>query len=400
MIIVSGCAQQEKQPTATIDQPATTTEKKQPPPEIPKGILVHKVPESADIIFSSIRYALSDIDCLDKDYNVKKNFINDAACNRHIYNPEGSGLGSPKQLFAMDMETGDVVQITNTDCFFSGGQVVNSTTIMVIAACSDTDDDGIIGDRDNKELYYLDLATGDMDCLTCDYGFSAINNSDYSPITDKVLFSGALSGWGSNKLYTIDADKNLVNITDDEEYTDFDCSWSEDAEKIVLSRLPQQDFPWTIPAQVWLMDSDGTKQKKITDGGPNLSNEEPQGPYPIGIDADPDLSPDNKKIVFSRLKTAKKNVPFGVYELVVIDVDTKQEEVLDSQYANMLPQWKAEGILFIRQIGSNTVKDKREIDPMSVTQSLYVYKDGTFQELEEYPYNVFPLGAYDGSQIK
>ena len=66
----------------------------------------------------------------------------------------------------------------------------------------------------------------------------------------------------------------------------------------------------------------------------------------------------------------------------------------------MLPQWKAEGILFIRQFGSNTAKDKSEIDPMSVRQSLYVYKEGTFKELEEYPYNVFPIGAYDGSWIE
>lgn len=400
IILTGGCAQQEKQPATTIDPPATTAQEKHPPAEIPKGILAHEIPESADIVFSSIRHVLTDIDCLDEDYNIKKNFIKDAECNKNIYNPEGSGLGSPKQLFTMDLETGNVVQITNTDCFFTSGQVVNSKTMMVSAACSDTDDDGTIGDHDNKELYYLDLASGSMDCLTCDYGFSAINNPDYSPIAAKVLFSGALGGWGSNKLYTIDADKNLVQLTDDEAYTDFDCSWSEDGSKIVFSRLPQQDFPWTIPAQVWLIDSDGTNQEKITDGGPNPNNEEPQGPYPIGIDADPDLSPDNKQIVFSRLKTTRKNVPFGVYELVIINVDTRQEEVLNSQHANMLPQWKSGGILFIRQSGSNTAKDKSEVDPMEVKQSLYLYEGGTFKELEKYPYNVFPVGAYDGNWIE
>jgi len=67
------------------------------------------------------------------------------------------------------------------------------------------------------------------------------------------------------------------------------------------------------------MDANGSNQVRITDGGPNPNNEEPHGPYPIGIDADPDLSPDNKKIVFSRLKTGKQNEPFGVYELVLFD---------------------------------------------------------------------------------
>ena len=104
MIIVSGCVQQEAQTTTTIEQ-------KQPPPEIPKGILVDEVPEHADIIFDSIRYVLSDADCLDKNYNIKKNFINDAECNKKIYIYGGRGLASPKQLFTMDLETGNVVQI-------------------------------------------------------------------------------------------------------------------------------------------------------------------------------------------------------------------------------------------------------------------------------------------------
>jgi len=176
---------------------------------------------------------------------------------------------------------------------------------------------------------------------------------------------------------------------------DFDCSWSEDGTKIVFSRLP---VPWfTTPSQVWLMDADGTNQEKITAGGFNPNNEGNHGPYPIGIDADPDLSPDNRKIVISRLKTGKENVPFGVYELIVVDVDTKEIEILDSQYANMLPQWKSEGILFIRQAG--TALDG-ELKAINIKQSLYLYQDGSFEELEAYPHNVFPLGAYGGYWIE
>ena len=42
----------------------------------------------------------------------------------------------------------------------------------------------------------------------------------------------------------------------------------------------------------------------------------------IGIDADPDLSPDNRQVVLSRLMKGKENIPFGVYELIVVDVET------------------------------------------------------------------------------
>jgi hypothetical protein len=37
---------------------------------------------------------------------------------------------------------------------------------------------------------------------------------------------------------------------------------------------------------------------------------------------------------------------------------------------------------------------------MDIKQSLYLYKDGEFAELEKYPYSVFPVGAYGGSWIE
>ena len=197
-----------------------------------------------------------------------------------------------------------------------------------------------------------------------------------------------------NYLFTIDANKNLIQITDDDNYMDFDCAWSEDGTKIAFNRLPLPIL--TKPSQVWLMDSDGTNREKITDGGPNPGHEENHGPYPIGTDADPDLSPDNQRIVFSRLKTGKQNEPMGVWELIIVNVGTKKEEVLDSQYTNMIPEWKSGGILFIRQ---QSVADYIS-HPMDVKQGLYLYKDGKFTELEEYPYNIFPIGAYGGSWIE
>ena len=392
-LVLGGCGESS---TSTTD----VTESKQPPTELPEGILVDRVPENADIIFASIRYVLDSIECLDDNYEIKQNFITDAGCNQLVYNAAGTGLAAPQQLFAMDIETGKVEQLTNMDFFFTSGQVVNPTTIMASAACADTNGDGTIGDSDEKELYYLDLFSGNVDCITGPHDFEDINNPDYSPVAKKTVFSGAMEGWGSNKLFTVDADKNLVQLTDDEGYSDFDCAWSEDATKVVFSRLPKQDFPWTIPSQVWMIDSDGTNAVKITDGGPNPDNEESLGHFPIGIDTDPDLSPDNGRIVFSRLKTGQKNVPFGIWELVVIDVETGQEEIVDSSYANMLPEWKSRGILCIRQTGSDTAADKGQLNPMNIKQSLYIYIDGVFTELEHYPYNIFPIGSFGASWIE
>ncbi len=365
---------------------------KGPPEELPEGILVDKIPENTDILFVSMRYVLNDVNCLDDNYDIKDNFLNDPDCINKIYNLESNVLASPRQLYALNIENGEVIQLTNVECDFSSSKPIDPKTIMAIGACSDTDDDGVISISDEINIYLIKLEEKEVDCLTCELNLTSINNPDYSRVNKKILFSAQKKGVFHNYLFTLDLDGNLRQVTSDEDYMDFDCSWSEDGTKIVFSRLPVQDYPWIIPSQIWLMDADGTNQIKITEGGPNPDNEEPLGHYPIGIDADPDLSPDNKKIVFSRLKTGEENEPFGVYELITFDIETGKETVLDSCYANMIPEWKTQGIVFIRQIGSSTsVMDRR--------QSIYVYKEGVFTGLEPEPYNVFPIGSNGASWI-
>jgi Tol biopolymer transport system component len=374
------------------ETPNPPEETPESPAETPKGILVNEVPEEADILFVSMRYVLNDLACLDDRYEVKTNFLNDPICLEKIYDTESNVLASPRQLYAYDIETGSVTQLTNVDYDFSSSKPVDSTRIMAIGAGDDTDGDGIISTKDEINIYLIDLAEGEIECLTEGLNLTSINNPDYSKANGKILFSAQRIGVFHNYLFTLGLDKTLTQVTHDEGYLDFDCSWSEDGTKIVFSRLPDQEYPWVIPSQVWLMDADGTNQVKITDGGPNPDDEGPHGPYPIGIDADPDLSPDNRKIVFSRLKTGKQNEPFGVYELVVHDIETAEETVLDSSYANMIPEWKSRGIVFIRQIGSTTnVMDRR--------QSMYVYMDDEFRDLEQYPFNVFPIGSNGASWI-
>jgi len=352
------------------------------------------IPDSADIIFTSMNHLLSDPACLGEGRILKERFITDPDCNSLIYGSQNN------QVFVLDIESKNITQVTNNDCYYIGVQVVDQKTIMTNAMCNDTNDDGKIsatlgGDNDESELYLMDLEIKTMNCLTCDLGLISINNPDYSSVTKKIVFSGSLGGWGSNHLFTIDLEKNIEQLTNDSDYLEFDCSWSEDGTMIVASRLPAQSYPFTIPSEVWLMNSDGTGLKQITSGGLNINNESSKI-YPIGTDADPDLSPDNKEIVFSRLKTELGNVPIGVWELIIINIESGEEEIIDSNYANMIPEWKQGGITFIRQQSTEDYMN----NPMSVKQSLYLYKDGEFTELENYPYNIFPMGGSSVSWIK
>jgi hypothetical protein len=378
LILVSGCAQK--------------SEPKEPPAEIPKGILVKEIPAEADLMFDSIRYVLQDEACLDENYYLKERFIHDPLCNPKIY--VSAGYSASRQLYYMDLETKEVTQVTNTDCSFVHGQVLNGRkNIMVHAACSDTNGDGIIANDDETELYIIDLQTEEKTCLTCEFDLLGINNPDYSPVNEKIVFSSHRTRDLENHLYTIDADKTLIQLTNDSSYWEFDCAWNEDATKIAVGRVVEQELPLTIPSQVWIMNSNGSGLEKITDGGPNEGNEGPSRGYPIGVDVDPDFSRDSKKIVFSRLKTGQINGQFGVWELVIVDIVSRETEVLDSAYANMIPVWSEKGILVVRQVYDSE-------DPASSTQGLVLYKDGTFTELEENPYNVFPIGAQSVSWIR
>jgi len=362
----------------------------QPPVEIPKGILVERIPEEAEILFVSMRYVLDDPDCLDEKYSVKKNYINDPACNAKIYNPEADALASPRQVYSLDRETGQATLLTNLECDFSSIKPVDSERIMAIGMCSDTDGDGTINTRDKPEIHLINLPGKNVDCLTCGLDLRAINNPDYSQSNQKILFSAQWVDKFHNYLFTLDLHQNLIQITNSEEYMDFDCSWSEDGNKIVFNRLPDPFF--SQPSQVWLMDADGSSLEKITEGGGNPDNEEPHGPYPIGLDADPDLIPDNSQIVFSRLWTGKLNEPFGVYELALVDVGSKEITILDASYANMVPEWKEGGIIFIRQIGSAS-------NGMEIKQSIYLYQDNKFTNLEP-DFDIFPIGSNGASWTK
>jgi Tol biopolymer transport system component len=383
-MLVSGCNAQDSETIKwTPDQPLRSS-----PTPLPQGILISKIPPEADIIISSVRYALDHPACLNKDFQLKERFIQDPDCNRVIYNQD-SGLAIPRQLFTLDIETGSATQITNTDCFFVSGQAVDLSNLMVHGICEDSNSDGKINEQNNPNLYLLHLPSGEKDCLTCELGLKAINNPDYSSVTEKIIISAQVDPVFHNYLFTIDLNKHLGQITNDGDYMDFDCSWPEDGNFIVFNRLPS---PWLkLPAQIWLMNSDGSNLRKITSGEENPQGEGTHRRYPIGTDADADLSPDNSQIVFSRLKTGSENVPIGVWELVVVDVSTGVETVLDSTYANMVPEWKSGGIVFTRQIGGN--------EPMQIKQGLYLFQEGTFTALESFPYDVFPLGAFGGNWI-
>ncbi len=181
----------------TLNPPEETPE---PPAEIPKGILVNEIPEDADILFVSMRYVLNDLACLDENYEIKTNFLSDSECIKKIYDAESDVLASPRQLYAYDIETGNVTQLTNVGYDFSSSKPVDSYRIMAIGAGDDTDGDGIISTKDEINIYLIDLAEEEIECLTQGLNLTSINNPDYSKVNEKILFSAQRKGVFHNYL--------------------------------------------------------------------------------------------------------------------------------------------------------------------------------------------------------
>lgn len=393
IVVLVGVSGVLRQPDE-VGSPGDNVETPEPPEEVPEGILVDEIPVGADLIFVSMRYVLDDLACLDEAYRLKADWLGDAECIKLIYSEDFSITSSPRQLYTLDIETGEVVQLTNVGYDFSSSKTIDMTRIMAIGAEEDTDGDGIVGTGDEVNIYVVDLASKEIECLTDGLGLREFNNPDYSQANGLIVFSAQKQELFHNYLFTLSLDGELTQVTDDDEYFDFDCSWSEDGSMIVFNRLPSPESSSLLPSKVWLMDADGSNMVQISEGGSNPDDEEPHwGIHPIGLDADPDLSPDNSQVVFSRLRTGLMNEPFGIYDLVVHDIESGEETVLDSSYANMVPEWKSQGIVFVRQ---KKIGDKA----VDLKQSIHVYIDGEFRDLEPYPFNVFPIGSNGASWVE
>jgi Tol biopolymer transport system component len=62
---------------------------------------------------------------------------------------------------------------------------------------------------------------------------------------------------------------------------------------------------WAMKPQIWVMNADGTNQRMVHDGGPEVGR---RGDSWIGA-YDPEISPDNRQVVFSQTDTAHTNFP-------------------------------------------------------------------------------------------
>ena len=162
-----------------------------------------EVPVGADLIFVSIRYVLDDLACLDEEYMLKADWLGDSDCIKLIYSEDFSIISSPRQLYTLDIETGEVVQLTNVGYDFSSSKPIDITRIMAIGAEEDTNGDGIVGTGDEVNIYVVNLASKEIECLTDGLGLREFNNPDYSQANGLIVFSAQKQELFHNYLFTL-----------------------------------------------------------------------------------------------------------------------------------------------------------------------------------------------------
>lgn len=224
---------------------------------------------------------------------------------------------------------------------------------------------------DRWAIYALTFDTGETNLVysTPD----PIEKLRVHPEGDRLAFSQAVGGEGyeHNEIFTIGVDgQGLSQLTDNEKW-DLYPAWSPDGSTIAFlsfrtadldiyamgadgsdqrllfdSGNHDADIQWqsdlitfTSGSRIWLMNSDGSDARPITD--PPRAGEWGDSVLPFG-DYDPRISPDGEKVVFSRL--VDDSSQHGNYDLFLVDVDgTGLTRLTETGYTQGVADWSHDG---------------------------------------------------------
>jgi len=235
---------------------------------------------------------------------------------------EASELG-PRNLYVANISGGSVTQMT-----FSAKEYEHAALSFdrrYIAASRTV--------NDLSQLYLIDLKNRTEARVLPTYNRVAVGGVDWSP-DGFVFFQAQQVDGGACQIYKMKPDGTqlvqLTSLVQDPLATPpdpaivTDVSVSEDGSKVAYVRgfaAPFEDGSYGTKPQIWVMNSDGTNQHLVYD--------DPRAAGTHGNDVigafDPEFSPDNSKLVFSRTNLDYANFPqYGVstaQDIVTLNAD-------------------------------------------------------------------------------
>jgi len=284
----------------------------------PRAIDVRPIPPGAAIIFWSVRYDPT---------------------------RRGPTLG-PSELYTMDAQGGAVTQITYNNPQAYEHAAVSCDRKMIAADRYLRSGTGPAG------LWLIDIARKTEARLVPGF-FSAGDGGVDWDSKGLIYFAGRPAvnrkagvfrirpnGSGLEQLVVLDpSDGGFVG----------DVSVSEDGSLLayVRARAVPQGGRQVLKTQIWVARVDGTGQRMVDDGGPEFGN---YGGFPIG-DFDPELSPDNRFVVFSRTNTHFVNFKDSLHTahdlwVAALDGSRPARRITVPGPISIIPDWHDGRILY------------------------------------------------------
>ncbi|MBT6605539.1 hypothetical protein HOB36_10670 [Candidatus Bathyarchaeota archaeon] len=270
---------------------------------------------------------------------------------------------------------------------------------------------------DEWGIYELDLEDGTVTPVFT--GPDELTTIRLDPTSELFAVSMKTGGTGyeHTELYTVGIDgADLTRLTDNE-YWDLYPSWSPDGEEIGFLSFRDQtldiwvtdadgenqrllydsgghdaDLHWvgdviafTRDSQIWVMNSDGTDARRLTD--PPRAGEWGETVLPFG-DYDPRVSPDGSQIVFERL--VDDSTIHGNYDLFLINIgESSETRLTDSGWTQGLVSWSNDGQKLVYTVSAVGLEGRYDL--------FLIEPDGS--GMEDVTSEIFPPGFMANSAI-
>jgi Tol biopolymer transport system component len=246
-------------------------------------------------------------------------FLQACSAQPELFSSGGETWG----IYRINLETGLIQTLYAVDDELSGLSIDSAGERLVFSQ--------MLGGSgyEYSEIYTLDLLDGNLDKLTENEFWDIY--PVWSPDGTQIAF---LSWRGTTlDIYLMDSEGTNQTLLYDSGFHDADLDWAGD------------QIVFTSESKIWIMDSDGSNARVITD--PPQAGQWGQANLPFG-DYDPRISPDGSRMVFSRL--IKDDSVHGNYDLYIMDLDgSNLTNLTNTGYTQGLSSWSTKGdkVLFI-----------------------------------------------------
>jgi hypothetical protein len=254
-------------------------------------------------------------------------------------------VGSPREVYTADAQGGGLARLTfcNSEtrrCDSTEATAFADRRRLAVRRGTDVNGDGRVSPLDGEGLLVIDLTRGLEAALLPPN--AQVSGVDWSPSSDLLVFSSLVNG--AEDIFRITGTgQDSLNLTASPTLRERRPRIDPTGTVAVFERI---DTTATPPkGQIWIFRN-SRDQIRVTMGGDGTAPQ-PDTPYVVGSDADPDYSPDGGTIVFRRLRALGASGSLGEWDIMAVRTDGSGLRTIATGPAYRgAPDWGREGIVF------------------------------------------------------